>query len=47
MENVRQVYQAWLILQLGPEPMAAFLCPQPVMDIAEQVGARGPSECRV
>lgn len=37
MENVRQVYQAWLILQLGAEPVEAYAYPQPVMGIAEQV----------
>ena len=37
MENVRQVYQAWLILQLGAEPVDAFEYPHIVMDIAEQV----------
>ena len=37
IENVRQVYQAWLIVQLSEEPSANFDYPQPVMRIAERV----------
>ena len=37
IENVRQVYQAWLIVQLSGEPSSAFDYPQPVMGIAEGV----------
>ena len=37
IENVRQVYQAWLIVQLSEEPSSAFDYPQPVMGIAEGV----------
>ena len=37
IENVRQVYQAWLIVQLRNEPSDSFDYPQPMMGIAEQV----------